>query len=209
MPPHTYLTLPPQDARERLLVAALEQFTRCGYSATTVRELCEAAGISRPVLYYYFKSKEGLYLELMKGAYATFESTVSDLTAYSGSARERIIHFCEGVFDTAISNLPMVRLIYSIYYGPPQGAPSYNLDQYFERMLEVVSGLVQLGIEQGEIRTGNIVDMAWAIMSCQNTALEEQLCHPQSPRIDRAGMTRMLNLLFSGIGGNQELCMDS
>lgn len=200
MTPHTYLNLPPQDARERLLAAALDQFTRRGYAATTVRELCEAAGVTKPVLYYYFKSKEGLYLELMKGAYATFESAVHVLTAYPGSAYGRIIHFCEGVLNTGIENLPIVRLIYSIYYGPPQGAPNYNLEQYFERMLEILTGLVRQGIEQGEVRAGNANDMAWAIMSCLNTALEEQLCHQPQPRIDRAGMTRVLGLLFSGIG---------
>ena len=193
---------PQPDARERLLAAALDQFTRRGYASATVRELCQAAGVTKPVLYYYFKSKEGLYLELMDGAYALFESTVAELVMYPGVAQQRIIHFCEGVFDTGMENMPILRLLYSIYYGPPQGAPSYNLERYFERMLEIISGLIQEGIAQGEIRPGNLNDMTWACLSCLNTTLEEQLCH-SSPRIDRAAMTRMLELLFSGIAANQ------
>lgn len=189
---------PQPDARQRLLAAALDQFTRRGYAAATVREMCEAAVVTKPVLYYYFKSKEGLYLELMDGGYALFESTVADLDAYQGSAKQRIIHFCEVMFDVAIQNLPVVRLIYSIYFGPPQGAPPYNLDRYYDRMLEIISRLVRTGVERGELRDGDMGDITWTCLSCLNTAIEEQLCHPV-PRIDRAGMLRMLELIFSGI----------
>jgi AcrR family transcriptional regulator len=198
MTPQTQNTPAPPDARERLRAAALHQFTQRGYAATSIRELCQAAGVTKPVLYYYFKSKEGLYLDLMEGAYVLFESTVAELTIYPGSAFQRIITFCGGVFDVGMANLPLLRLIYSIYYGTPQGAPHYNLDRYFDRMLEVITALVREGIATGEIRDGNLNDMTWAILSCLNTTLEEQLCH-QQPRIDRCAMTRMLELLFRGI----------
>ena len=60
--------------RERLLREALRLFTERGYAATTVREIVAAAGVTKPVLYYYFGSKEGLYLEIM-GASARFSSS--------------------------------------------------------------------------------------------------------------------------------------
>jgi len=192
------ITHPQNESRERLLAAALEHFTMRGYSATSVRELCAAAGVTKPVLYYYFKSKEGLYLELMEGAYALFESTISELTMHSGGIPEQITYFCEGVFDVGMANLPILRLIYSIYFGTPQGAPFFDLDKYYDRMLEIISGLIQEGIDQGELKPGKASDMTWAVLSCLNTTLEEQLCH-RRPRIDRAAMTRMLRLLFSGI----------
>jgi len=191
-----------QDARYRLRAAALDQFTRRGYAATNIRELCEAAGVTKPVLYYYFKSKEGLYLDLMEGAYSLFESAVAELTIYSGASFQRIINFCEGSFDLGMANLPLLRLVYSIYYGTPQSAPYYNLDKFNDMMLEVITALVMEGITRGEIKDGNVNDIAWAILSCLYTALEEQLSH-QKPRIDRASMTRMLKLLFSGIGTPQ------
>jgi len=194
---------PQSETRERLLAAAMDQFTRRGYAATSVRELCEAAGVTKPVLYYYFKSKEGLYLELMEGSYTIFESTVAELTMYTGGILNQIIRFCEGVFDTGMANMPILRLIYSIYYGTPQGAPNFNLDKYYDRMLEIICGLIQEGVDQGEISAGNVEDMTWAVLSCLNTALEEQLCH-QYPRIDRATMARMLGLLFSGIATPQQ-----
>lgn len=192
-PSHPYT-----DARERLLSSALALFTRRGYAAASVREICAAAGVTKPVLYYYFKSKEGLYLELMEGANARFEDTVAQLIAFPGTTQERMVHFCEGVFGICIANLPVVRLMYSIYFGPPQGAPCFNMEKSYYRMLEIINGFVQEGIEQGEIKPGNMVDITWTVMACLSTVIEEQLCH-EKPRIGEANMVRMLNLVFNGI----------
>jgi AcrR family transcriptional regulator len=190
------------DARERLLAAALDQFTLQGYAATSVRELCHAAGVTKPVLYYYFKSKEGLYLQLMEESYAQFETILTELASFSGSARERIFHFCSGLFNSYIQQLPLVRLCYSIYYGTPQGAPPFNLDQYYNRLLDVLTELVKDGITTGEIRSGIANDMVWTIMACLNVAIEEQLCH-KNPRIDGTSMLRMLDLVFGGIAADK------
>jgi len=189
---------PTAEARERLLGAALELFTQRGYAATSVREICLAAGVTKPALYYYFKSKEGIYQQLMEDSYSRFETMLVDMDSFTGSVRLRVVQFCESVFDTALQQLPQVRLIYSIYYGTPQGAPPFNLEQYYDRMLQVISALMHEGIASGEIRQGNVNDMVWAALACLSIAIEEQLCHC-NPRLDRQAMVRMLNIVFDGL----------
>ena len=44
----------------KLLDAAVRLFAHKGYPATSTREIVEAAGVTKPMLYYYFQSKEGL-----------------------------------------------------------------------------------------------------------------------------------------------------
>ncbi|KAF0217884.1 MAG: TetR family transcriptional [Geobacteraceae bacterium] len=184
--------------RERLLTAALELFNTKGYASTSVREIVAAAGVTKPVLYYYFGSKEGIYLELMKGCHATFEEVVSRLATFQGKSSERVIQFCEGIFDGVVANLPVVRLIYAIYYGPPQGAPHFDFDQYFERMVEIVGAIVEEGTAKGELRQADVKVVTWAFIGTLNTAMEEQLCHKE-PRISRETMVRILNLIVQGI----------
>lgn len=198
MKTQTPLPIPSTEARERLLAAALDQFTLRGYAATSVRELCQAAGVTKPVLYYYFKSKEGLYLQLMEESFSQFEGILTDLTSFSGSVRERVVHFCTGLYTSYTRQLPLVKLCYSIYYGTPQGAPHFNLEQYYDRVLDVLSGLVEEGIAQGEVKPGKVQDIVWTIMACLNITIEEQLCHC-NPRVDEASMIRMLDLVFNGI----------
>ena len=60
--------------RNRLLSAAIELFSRKGYPATTTREIVAAAEVTNRSLYYYFQNKEGIYLELMRGAFDKFDA---------------------------------------------------------------------------------------------------------------------------------------
>jgi AcrR family transcriptional regulator len=194
-------TLQPTDARERLMAAALAQFTLRGYAATSVRELCEAAGVTKPVLYYYFKSKEGLYLKLMEESYVRFEAILTDLTSFSGTVRERTIHFCAGLFASYVRQLPILKLCYSIYYGTPQGAPYFDLEQYYDRVLDVLTRFIEDGVAAGEINREHVTDGVWTVMGCLNMAIEEQLCH-RNPRIDTEAMVRMIDLVFNGLTSN-------
>ncbi len=183
--------------RERLLTAALWLFTARGYAATTVREIVAAAGVSKPALYYYFSNKEGIYLALMQNTYDTFRELTSILTANRGSTRERIIHFCTGMFDGFLVHIDVARIIYSIYFGPPQGAPSFPHERFFDEMLEIIRGMVRDGIDAGELRKVDEADATWVIISGLNSVMEEQLCR-DFPRVDREGLVRMLDLILNG-----------
>jgi TetR/AcrR family transcriptional regulator len=185
-------------AKERLLTAALKLFTAKGYAAAPVREIVAVAGVSKPALYYYFGSKEGIYLELMQHTYVIFREQTALYTAQQGSARERIIHFCTGMFDCFLVHIDVARLIYSIYFGPPQGAPPFPHERFFDEMLDIIRGMVREGIDGGELQRIDESDAAWSIISGLNSVMEEQLCRT-SPRIDRDGLVRMLNLIFNGI----------
>lgn len=48
------------DARTKLLDAALSLIRTKGYSATTVDELCAAAGVTKGAFFHHFKSKDAL-----------------------------------------------------------------------------------------------------------------------------------------------------
>ncbi|SNB46872.1 TetR/AcrR family transcriptional regulator [Geobacter sp. DSM 9736] len=195
MPETTANTYP---ARERLLAASLDLFTAKGYAGTSVREIVAAAGVTKPVLYYYFGSKEGIYLELMQDTYSIFLQIVSELSAAPGSARERIIRFATGIFDAFVERIQVVRLIYSIFYGPPQGTPPFPHEKYYDTMLETVAGFIRKGVEAGELKTVSIHSATWAVISCMNTVMEEQLCQTP-PRIDRQGLIDVLGLILDGL----------
>ena len=54
------------DNRETILQCALELFYKRGYDAAGVKEIVEMAGITKPTMYYYFKSKLGLLEALVE-----------------------------------------------------------------------------------------------------------------------------------------------
>lgn len=51
--------------REQLLDVAVRVFARNGYHTTSMNDVAEAAGVTKPVLYQHFASKRDLYLALL------------------------------------------------------------------------------------------------------------------------------------------------
>jgi AcrR family transcriptional regulator len=54
------------ETRRLILGAALDLFGVKGYSETSLREVAEKVGISKPALYYHFASKEDLLVEIVR-----------------------------------------------------------------------------------------------------------------------------------------------
>jgi AcrR family transcriptional regulator len=57
--------LPAAARRRQLLDVALESFAAQGFHRTSMEDVAEAAGVTKPVLYQHFRSKRALYLELL------------------------------------------------------------------------------------------------------------------------------------------------
>jgi AcrR family transcriptional regulator len=186
------------EVRERLLSGATGLFASKGYAATTVREIVERAGVTKPVLYYYFRNKEGIYLDLMREPFGRFTAIVEETLLEAGSARERLFRLCLRAYDIFIENIDAARVMYSIYYGPPQGAPFVDFDAYHHRFREAVFQVVREGVRDGEFRRVNLDDAVLAVIGPLNVAMEVELCHPPQS-IGRDGVRRVLELVLEGI----------
>jgi TetR/AcrR family transcriptional repressor of nem operon len=86
------------DTKTRLLEATYGRMLSKGYPATTVDEICEAAGVSKGSFYHFFKSKQELALAMLEhhtaGTMETLEAGL-DLTGLSGA--ERAIRYVQHV----------------------------------------------------------------------------------------------------------------
>jgi TetR/AcrR family transcriptional regulator len=190
--------LPAVDKKEALLKAALELFTRKGYAATSVREIVDAAGVTKPVLYYYFEHKEGIYLALMEQLFSRLEPLREAADPEGGSCQSLLLDKFDRAFRVIHENSDLFRLMHAIYYGPPQGAPFFDFDSYHARFHDHIARIVAQGIAAGEFRAGDPVDISWALMGASQVAIEEQLFGGHA-RIDRARLRRILNVIFEGV----------
>jgi TetR/AcrR family transcriptional regulator len=194
---------PESHIREELIRAALTLFTQRGYSATTVRELVEAAGVTKPVLYYYFGSKEGLFLELMRTHFGRLEAVVDVYRKGEGSVRKRLTAMLDKGFAYVQQDRDFIRLMHAVYFGPPGEAPYFDFDAYHQRYHDLITRFLEEGIERGEFRPGNAGDMAWIILGTVEIAIEDQICS-QASRIDRETLQRLLSLVFDGLAADND-----
>jgi AcrR family transcriptional regulator len=83
------------------LLSSLALFSTKGYDATSVREICEAAGITKPTLYHFYGSKEGVYRALVDGILDPFRADVAGVLAEGGPVRHRLRKVARSYFDRA------------------------------------------------------------------------------------------------------------
>lgn len=197
----TYNRVPDVSVRQRLLSSAAALFNRKGYAATTVREIVTEAGVTKPVLYYYYQNKEGIYLELLREPFQKFDALIDAARGERGSAKQRLLHLANQVLVLFLENIDVARVFYSIYYGPPQGAPFFDFDTYHLKFRDIMSRLVNDGIQSGEFRKANVEDIVWAILGIINVTIETKLRHPEID-LNSDGLSRVLNLLFLGIAAD-------
>ncbi len=187
-----------RSARDRLLQAAIDLFARKGYSATTVREIVDTAGVTKPVLYYHFGSKEGIYLALMGGARDEFLATLARAVAEGGSARQQVVRVLGGVLDLILTHLGLVRIVHAMFYGPPQGAPFFDFEQFHGQLVGTIHTLVERGIAAGEFRAGDADDITMALFGAFDICQGMNLNHPELC-IDRSRLERVLDVIFRGV----------
>jgi TetR/AcrR family transcriptional regulator len=188
--------------REQLMRAALTLFTHRGYSATSVRELVAEAGVTKPVLYYYFGSKEGLFLELMRTHFGRLAAIVDRYREDKGSVRSRLMAMLDNGFVYVWENRDFIRLMHAVYFGPPGEAPYFDFEAYHQRYHDLLTRLLDEGIERGEFRPGNAGDMAWIVLGTMEIAIEDQIAS-QASRIDRETLRRLLDLVFDGLAADR------
>jgi AcrR family transcriptional regulator len=82
--------LPAAKRRRQLLDVALVRFAAGGFHATSMDDIAEGAGVTKPVLYQHFRSKRQLYLELLDDVGTQLMEAIAKATAEAGGPREQV-----------------------------------------------------------------------------------------------------------------------
>jgi AcrR family transcriptional regulator len=90
LPIGTSSRLPAAERRDQLLATALDVFARQGFHATSMNDVAEEAGVTKPVLYQHFTSKRELYLELLSEVGQRLLVAIEKATSEAGSPRAQV-----------------------------------------------------------------------------------------------------------------------
>lgn len=88
-----------KDARSRILLAALDEFSEKGYHPSTIDGIAERAGIAKGTVYRYFNTKEGLFNALKEDTMSEFV----ELARRDLSRKQEILQIIEGVITMYLS----------------------------------------------------------------------------------------------------------
>lgn len=81
------LRLPASERRDQILDVAIPVFARQGFHGTSMNDIADAAGVTKPVLYQHFDSKRDLYLALVGEVGARMTSAIATAQASATTGR--------------------------------------------------------------------------------------------------------------------------
>jgi len=138
--------------------AALEAFAEHGYAATRVDDVAKRAGVSKGLLYLYFKTKEELFKAVIRGVVVPRVDALKTAIADTELSAEE---FLQGPYLEFIQKLPdspariVVRLL--IAEGPKHpDLTAYYFDQVISGGMDALRQLINRGVRHGEFRQSDL-----------------------------------------------------
>jgi TetR/AcrR family transcriptional regulator len=141
-------------SNDRILLKALELFSEKGYDATSVREICEAAGVTKPTLYHFYGSKEGVYHALVDGALERFRADMSAALSGHGPVREQMRRMARAYVDAAVREPDLARFLMALIHNPPHSAPQTDFVGFYKGILEDLARVIDVAVARGELGAG-------------------------------------------------------
>jgi len=150
-----------EDRPQEITEAALEAFAEKGYAATRVEEVAKRAGVSKGLMYLYFKTKEELFKSVVKSVVIRrIDQLIGNIESTDLSSED----FIRGPLLSFMKQIPgspvaiVIRLLIS--EGPRH--PDL-VDYYYENVvakgLAAITGFVERGVERGEFRKSAITEL--------------------------------------------------
>ena len=145
-----------EETQAHILQAAYLLFSQSGYEATSVAEICQAAGVSKGAFYHHFPTKQAVFIKLMDNWLSeldhAFDEALTD-TQDVPQAIDKLAHKAASTLQSADARLSIFLEFWRQAYRDPQIwqaaiAPYHRYREFF-------SSLVQKGVESGSLHPVN------------------------------------------------------
>lgn len=140
------------ETRAGILAAAERVFAKDGLDGARIDAIAAAAGVNKALLYYYFKSKDGLYEAVIEDHFRDFNRQALALLAAPDSARSVLLRYVSLYFDFIST-----RHRYAALYQQLMTARGRPLERLVRKYLvprsTAFKKLLERGARDGEFRS--------------------------------------------------------
>ncbi len=138
-----------------ILDVASAEFAEKGLSGARIDEIAAATKTSKRMIYYYFGSKEGLYLAVLEESYRRMRSIESELHLEDLEPEDALRRLAAFTFDHHHGNPDFVRLVMSENMQRGQYlAQSKQIQQLNVPAISAIQKLYERGVASGVFRPG-------------------------------------------------------
>jgi AcrR family transcriptional regulator len=143
----------PERTMADILEVATKEFSDKGLSGARIDEIAAATRTSKRMIYYYFGSKEGLYIAVLEEAYRRIRHIETELHLEDLSPEDALRRLVGFTFDYQLDNPDFIRLVMTenIHRGEFL-AQSKSIQQLNVPAIDAVRQVYQRGVKTGVFR---------------------------------------------------------
>jgi AcrR family transcriptional regulator len=188
-----------EQRRQQLYAVALELFAKRGYRATTMDDIAEAAGVTKPLLYQHFSSKRALYLELVDSIAHDLLAAVREAVMQADGPRQQVELGFAAYFRLVVAREPEFRLLYGRDHADDREL-GRALRAVEDAIAEAIDPLIAAGLEPDHRRL-----LAYGIVGMAEGAsrrfMEQRQQSEGADAVDEAQRLagRMADLAWAGL----------
>lgn len=150
--------------QQKVLDAATEIFAQYGFRGATIDQIAEIAGMSKPNLLYYFKTKKEIYLAVLEQTLNKWLQSLQDWQA-TGTPEETITNYINNKFEFSRDHAAGSRVFANeIMEGAPvlKALLGEDLKRLVGENTRVIKGWVKDGLIR-PIEPVHLIFMLWAV----------------------------------------------
>lgn len=185
------------DVRDRIFAAALRHFSQKGYAATSLREVSQDAQTTKPMIYYYFGSKEGLYGSIVRQILEETGQFIEQRLGEGGDPAAELLAYCGAYLDSFLEKEEIIALVLREVFGlggAPMAAFSATLGDRVRLPLDTI---LRRGMDAGVFCDTHVVACSTAIMGILNMFILSHVFGGAS--IDRETPLRQVGFYLTGL----------
>lgn len=131
------------DNKQKILSIALDLFAKKGYDAVSTLEITQTAGITKPTMYYYFGSKEGLLSEVLNTQYTRFLNDLENAATLPEDIALTFFRLMRVYFDYALKNRNFT-IFKSGFYRVGEDTAYTYAKPYIDKESEIIENVFYL-----------------------------------------------------------------
>jgi AcrR family transcriptional regulator len=193
--------VPRLEREDQILTVASEVFGSQGFATTNIQDVAKLAGISKPLIYNYFGSKDGLFLACIERAGQIVADEIERIANEDVVGIERGMRTLDGMFTVLEEQRHLWRLFYD-RTAPTTGPVADAVSHYTERITKLADeGVAELMALSGNTDRLDVSAMTAVWLGIVDSLMRWWVEHPDE---SAAAMTeRSGRLLVAILGGAQ------
>lgn len=190
-------TMTNDNSREEILNTAICLFSQKGYEGVGIREICDNAGITKPTLYYFFKSKQGLLQAIADSKGTELLQKLTDAAVYEHDFIKSLTRILTASIDFALANPDFFNL-HSVLLNAPGNAETETVYASLKQRLDSVFAefFIKSAHEFGNMRGK---EELYSILFHNNVVSVALMCIHQKLHRDNQTIYRIIHSFVYGV----------